>query len=115
MTQIGRAGCQAIAVRAMAMALETITTGARYLARRVVDMEVHIHKITSEIARRYGDIAKILDVAMAKPSGFEAKQFVLLCMTTYSDLDQVFATCFYSSSAESKPTLADPKLSNFLK
>jgi len=52
--------------------------------------------MTSEIARRYGDIAKILGLAMAKPSGFEAKQLVLLCMTTYSDLDQVFATCFYS-------------------
>jgi hypothetical protein len=50
-------------------------------------MEVRIHKMTSGIARRYGDIAKILDVAMAKPSGFEAKQVVLLCMTTYSDPD----------------------------
>jgi hypothetical protein len=74
MTQTGRAGCQAKAIRAMAMALEPITTGARLLARRVVDMEVRIHKMTSGIARRYGDIAKILDVAMAKPSGFEAKQ-----------------------------------------
>jgi hypothetical protein len=39
------------------MAIEPITTGARLLARRVVDMVVRIHKKMGGIARRYADIA----------------------------------------------------------